>query len=435
MLMTIELSPFLQLAFVLAILLVVAKLAAYLSVLAHQPAVLGEILVGLLLGPTLLNFLHLPFLEGEALSITLGELSELGVLLLMFVAGLELHLADLLRNSKVSALSGTLGVLLPVAFGWGVGRLFGFGNQESLFLGLTLGATSVSISAQTLMELKVLRSRVGLGLLGAAVFDDVLVILLLSAFLAFASGDGGIGVVFIILGRMIAFLGLSAAFGMWALPFLVRRTARLPISQGVLTLGIVIMLVYSIAAELLGGMAAITGAFLAGLMFARSPEKERLERGINALAYGFFVPLFFVNIGLDVNLRALDATAIWLLIGLVLVAVLTKLAGAGLGARLAGFSWREAAQLGAGMVSRGEVGLILATVGMNNGLMSEAVFSNIIGVVLISTLLTPPLLRWLFKPVEAPTVIPAAASAMPAAPTVVTSEKQEGRLKSEEEVS
>ena len=390
-------TPFLQLIFILAILIVAAKSAGYLSTLARQPAVLGEILVGLLLGPSLLNILHLPILEGEALGETIHELAEIGVLLLMFVAGLELHLSELLRNSKVSAFAGMLGVLLPVVSGWGVARLFGFEGQESLFLGLTLGATSVSISAQTLMELKVLRSRVGLGLLGAAVFDDILVILLLSVFLAFTGGAGGFGAVLAILGRMVAFLGLSVAFGWWVLPALVRRVAHLPISQGVLTLGVVIMFAYGLAAELVGGMAAITGAFVAGLMFARSPEKERLERGISALAYSLFVPLFFVNIGLMVNVRSMDTSAIWLLVVLSVTAILSKLTGAGAGARLAGFSWRESAQVGAGMVSRGEVGLILATVGLNSGLMSESVFSNIVGVVLVSTLITPLLLRWLFK--------------------------------------
>ena len=390
-------TPFLQLIFILAILIVAAKSAGYLSTLAHQPAVLGEILVGLLLGPSLINILHLPILEGEALGETIHELAEIGVLLLMFVAGLELHLSELLRNSKVSAFAGMLGVLLPVVSGWGVARLFGFGGQESLFLGLTLGATSVSISAQTLMELKVLRSRVGLGLLGAAVFDDILVILLLSVFLAFTGGAGGFETVLAILGRMVAFLGLSVAFGWWVLPALVRRVAHLPISQGVLTLGVVIMFAYGLAAELVGGMAAITGAFVAGLMFARSPEKERLERGISALAYSLFVPLFFVNIGLMVNVRSMDTSAIWLLVVLSVTAILSKLTGAGAGARLAGFSWRESAQVGAGMVSRGEVGLILATVGLNSGLMRESVFSNIVGVVLVSTLITPLLLRWLFK--------------------------------------
>jgi Kef-type K+ transport system membrane component KefB len=389
-------THFLQLLFSLTIILVAAKAAGYLSNLARQPSVLGELLVGLILGPSLLDMQHWPMLESEVVKETIHMLSEIGVLLLMFVAGLELHLNELLRNSKVSALAGIFGVLLPVVAGAGVGVAFGFERNQSIFLGLTLGATSVSISAQTLMELKVLRSRVGLGLLGAAVFDDVLVILFVSIFLAFGMGGGSFLQVVWIFVQMVIFFAASVAFGMWALPWLVRRVNRLPISQGVLTLGLVVMFGYGLAAELVGSIAAITGAFLAGLMFARSPEKERLERGMGALAYGFFVPIFFVNIGLTVDISQLETNAIWLLLVIVVVAFLGKFLGSGWGARLAGFSWREATQLGAGMVSRGEVGLILATVGINNGYLDQSLFSQIVGMVLATTLITPPLLRLLF---------------------------------------
>lgn len=389
-------TPFLEFIFLLAVLLSLAKLAGYISVRLGQPSVLGELIAGLLVGPSLLNILGLPFQDSHLLEEMIAHIAEIGVLLLMFVAGLELHLTELARNSKVSAYAGILGVIFPTGLGYLVGLLFGLGQTQAIFLGLALGATSVSISAQTLMELKVLRSRVGLGLLGAAVFDDVLVILLLSAFLALQSGDAGLAQIAIIFVRMIIFFGLSAAFGIWVLPRLVRWVSPKPISQGVLTLALVIMLVYGIAAELLGGMAAITGAFLAGLMFARSPEKERLERGISPLSYGFFVPIFFIHVGMSVNLRNLDPAAGWLLVGITLVAVIGKLGGSGLGARLAGFTNLESLQLGAGMISRGEVGLILGSVGLSEGLMSGAEFSALVGMVIVTTLITPPLLRYLF---------------------------------------
>lgn len=390
-------TPFLELLLSLVIILVAAKVAGYLSNLAHQPSVLGELLVGLILGPSLLDMLHWPFLGSEVIRETIHLISEIGVLLLMFVAGLELHLNELLRSSKVSASAGILGLLLPIVAGIGVGLGFDFDMNHSIFLGLTLGATSVSISAQTLMELKVLRSRVGLGLLGAAVFDDILVILFLSIFLAFGTGNGDILQILWIFAKMVIFFAASVAFGVWVLPWLVRRVSRLPISQGVVTLGLVVMFTYGLAAELFGSVAAITGAFLAGLMFARSPEKERLERGMSALAYGLFVPVFFVNIGLGVNIRQLEANTFWLLLVIVVVALLGKFLGSSWGARLAGFSWREANQLGAGMISRGEVGLILATVGISNDLMDPEMFSVIVGMVLVTTLVTPPLLRLLFR--------------------------------------
>jgi Kef-type K+ transport system membrane component KefB len=390
-------SPFLQLAIEIAIILLAAKTAGYLSTLLGQPSVLGEILVGILLGPSLLDITHLPFIHSQALAETIQELGELGVLLLMFIAGLELHLEELTRNTRVSAISGTFGVLFPVAFGWGLGLLFKLDGNSAFFLGLTLGATSVSISAQTLMELKVLRSRVGLGLLGAAVFDDVLVILLLSGFLAVLAGSTNILDLLLVLGRMLAFLGLSVAFGLWVLPRLTKAVARLPISQSVLSLAIVVMLVYGVAAEVFGGMAAITGSFIAGLMFARSHEKERMQAGIHAVSYALFVPIFFVSIGLSVNLRTLELSALWLTLTVILAAILTKFFGAGLGARLGGFSWRESWQLGTGMVSRGEVGLIVASVGITQGLVNQNLFSASVGMVLVTTLITPPFLRFMFK--------------------------------------
>ena len=388
-------SVFLQLALLIAIILLAAKAAGYLSVRLGQPSVLGELLVGILLGPSLLDLLHLPFITGH-LGETIKELGELGVLLLMFIAGLELHLDELTRNTKVSALAGIMGVLVPVGLGAGTGLLFGFEWDVAIFLGLTLGATSVSISAQTLMELQVLRTRVGLGLLGAAVFDDVMIILLLSIFLAVVSGGTSLAGILWILVKMVIFLALSVAFGLYVLPKLVRITRRLPISQGVLSLAMIVMLFYGVAAEIVGGMAAITGSFLAGLMFARCPEKERLEQGVSALAYGFLVPIFFVSIGLDVNIRDLEANVLLLTGAIILVAILSKFFGSGLGARWAGFSWRESWQMGAGMVSRGEVGLIVANVGIGAGLLADSEFSAIVGMVLVTTIVTPPMLRALF---------------------------------------
>jgi len=389
-------SSFLQLALTLAVILIAAKISAYLSTRLGQPAVLGELIIGLLLGPTLLDLLHLPFLTNTHLEGTVAELGELGVLMLMFIAGLELHFSELAKNTKVSALAGSLGVLIPVILGWALGLVLGLETEAAVFLGLTLGATSVSISAQTLMELKVLRTRVGLGLLGAAVFDDILVILLLSGFLAFQEGATGLGPILLIFGRMMLFLVVSTAFGYWLLPWLTRRVSRLPISQGIISLALVVMLVYGLAAELLGSMAAITGAFLAGLMFARTREKQTIETGMVALSYGLFVPVFFVSIGLAINLRELDVGALWMLLAILVVAIAGKLLGAGLGARLAGFSTRESLQLGTGMISRGEVGLIVASVGLNQNLVSQTEFSAIVGMVRFTTMLTPPALRFLF---------------------------------------
>lgn len=389
-------SLFLQLAFLLAAILFIAKAAGYISVRLGQPSVLGELTAGILLGPSLLNLLGFSFIAHE-LSEVIRLFGELGVLLLMFLAGLEFELNELRVNLRVAAFAGTMGVVGPVLLGWGTGLLFGMTNTAALFLGLALGATSVSISAQTLIELKALRTRVGLSLLGAAVFDDILIILLLSVFLAFTSGGagGGMGILFIIV-RMASFVLISFLFGMRVLPWIIRKVSKLQISQGLLVITLIVTFVYGIASEYLGGLAAITGAFIAGLMLARTPEKERIEAGVHGLAYGFFVPIFFVNIGLAINLRTFPTQALFFTLIVVVVAILGKWLGAGLGAKLGGLSQHESVQLGAGMISRGEVGLIAASIGMTNNLVNANEFSAIVVMVLVTTLVTPPILRGLF---------------------------------------
>ncbi len=389
-------SVFLQLILILSIILTAAKGAGYLSRRIGQPSVLGELTAGIVLGPSLLNMLGMPFIAHE-LSEFVALFAELGVLLLMFLAGLEFQLGELRENMRVAAFAGTLGVVAPVLLGWGTGLLFDMPPPAALFLGLTLGATSVSISAQTLIELKALRTRVGVSLLGAAVFDDILIILLLSVFLAFMSGGGNGGLdILLILLRVVGFVAVSYLLGTRLLPWGIRRVAKLQTSQGLLVAALVIMFAYGIASEYFGGLAAITGAFLAGLMLARTPEKERIEAGMHALAYSLFVPIFFVHIGLSIDLRGFPMQALLFTAVTALAAILGKWFGAGWGAKLGGLSQREAVQVGAGMISRGEVGLIAASIGITNNLIGGTEFSSIVVMVLVTTLVTPPILRALF---------------------------------------
>jgi Kef-type K+ transport system membrane component KefB len=163
------------------------------------------------------------------------------------------------------------------------------------------------------------------------------------------------------------------------------------------TLTLVVLLGYGLAAELIGGMAAITGTFMAGLMFSRTPEKSSIESSLHSLSYAFFVPIFFVSIGLNVNLREFQLDSLWILLAISLIAIFGKIIGAGSGALLAKYTPREALQLGIGMVSRGEVGLIIANIGLSEGYLSGQMLTIIVGMILVTTLVTPPLLRLSFK--------------------------------------
>lgn len=391
------LEQFLDFILALLIVIIAAKVGGYISFRLRQPSVLGELLAGLILGPTVFDMLHAwPIFSGEGhLAESLTLMAEIGVILLMMLAGLELHLNELLRSGKVSAFAGILGVLVPFGMGYATALLFGVPSAEALLIGLTLSATSVSISAQTLMELNVLRSKVGLGMLGAAVFDDILVILLLSiSFLVVGEAAGGALAILVTIGRMILYVVLAVITGLYVLPWLIRRAEQMPVSQGLLSFVIVAVLFYAWSAEMIGGMATITGAFLVGLFLGRTPYRERIESGIAAMAYAFFVPIFFVNIGLEVNMRSIGRGQ-GLVFALIItaVAILSKIIGSGFGARLAGFSWRPALQLGIGMVSRGEVGLIVASVALANGLLSAENFSIVVFMVIVATLVTPPMLR------------------------------------------
>jgi len=389
---------FLNFILALTIIIVAAKLSGYISVRLGQPSVLGELIAGIVLGPTLLNMFGWPLFEDDHLvSEVVTMMAELGVILLMMLAGLELNLEDLARSGKVSAMAGTFGVIFPLVLGAGTALLFGAEMESAIFIGLTLSATSVSISAQTLLELNVLRSRVGLAMLGAAVFDDILVILALSlAVILLSDSGGGLASIVVTLLKMIGYLVGATAVGLYLVPRFIAWIERLPISQGLVAFSLVLCLLFAWAAEVVGGMATITGAFLLGLFLARLPFKHRIEQGIIALAYGFFVPIFFVNIGLAVNMRAISGSSWILAILITIVAILSKIIGSGLGAKLGGYTNLESLQLGIGMVSRGEVGLIVASLALAEGFVSPEIFSVVVFMVIMATLVTPPMLRAAF---------------------------------------
>lgn len=397
----------LQLLLVLAVIVAAAKLSGAAANRVGQPAVFGEILAGLVLGPTVLNLLGwpvfanvLPPAHGPApgpLLESLRDLSEIGVILLMFIAGLETDLVEMRRVGTVAFWAAFGGVALPLAGGALTAVAFGLPLVwTGLFIGTILTATSVSISAQTLMELNALRSREGATILGAAVIDDVMGIILLSVVVAFARATGGVSGLEIawIVVRMALFFGGAMLLGRY-FESIAAWADRLAVSQGLLAIVLVVALLYAWAAEFVGGVAAITGSYLAGVLFAQTRFKSAIDAGIHPLTYSMLVPVFFISIGLLANGRALGGQVLFTGL-LVIVAILTKAIGCAAFARLFGFSTIESVRVGVGMISRGEVGLIVAGYGLANGLIGLDVFSAAVIMVLATTMVTPPLLRLTF---------------------------------------
>ena len=326
------------------------------------------------------------------------DFADVGVILLMFVAGLETDLAEMRRVGKVAFWAAFGGVALPMAAGIATAVLFGLPLYwEAIFIGAILTATSVSISAQTLMELGALRSREGATILGAAVIDDVMGIIVLSFVVAFArASNEGVDVagVALVVVRMAGYFALAVAAGRLLAPLL-RWVGRLPVTQAVLAGALVIVFVYAWAAEYGGGVAAITGAYIAGVLLAQTPFKQQIDAGVHPLTYSIFVPLFFIGIGLQANGRELG-DSVGFTVALVAVAIAAKAVGSGVFSRAFGFSTAESIRVGVGMISRGEVGLIVAGYGLANGLIGQPVFSASVIMVLVTTMVTPPLLRSAF---------------------------------------
>jgi len=396
----------LELLLLLAIAVAAAKLAGTVAVRIGQPAVFGEIFVGLLLGPTVLNILASPIFPAPVdagaaratLDAIMRDLSEIGVLLLMFVAGLETDLHEMRRVGRVAFWAAFGGVVLPFVGGAALAVAFGFPLYwQGIFVGTILTATSVSISAQTLLEIGALRSREGATILGAAVIDDVMGIVLLSVVVAFAKASAsGVDVVQIgaVVLRIIGYFAI-AVFAARGIPAVLAWARTLPVSQAVLSAALVIAMIYGWAAEYVGAVAAITGAYVAGVLIAQTEFKKEIDSGIHPLAYSIFVPVFFIGIGLQANGRALGDRVAFT-IALVVVAIVAKAVGSALFARWCGFTNEQSLRVGVGMISRGEVGLIVAGYGLSNGLIDTQVFSASVLVVLATTMVTPPLLRLVF---------------------------------------
>lgn len=392
-----------ELFLTLALIIAGAQLMGSLARAIGQPRVFGELLAGVVLGPTILDMLHWDtFHNPELLGSTIEEFAELGVLILMFTVGLEVHLRELFSVGKVAMWAGVLGAAVPVALALPSVMIFDYDFEAALFVGVVLAATSVSISAQTLLELGVLRTREGMGLLATAVVDDILAILLLSVVIATMGSDSGssAGELIWIFVRMVLYLGGALAVAWFALPRIIHWIHRRRLlSSGVASYALIAALLFGWSADALGGVAAITGAFIAGMGLSQttSKVKDEIVDTVQHLAYSFLVPIFFVNVGLHIDLTEISVDLLPLAALLTVIAGVSKVVGSGVGARMGGFNNSESFRLGVCMISRGEVGLIIATLGLANGLLDNELFQPVFLVILLTTVMTPPLVRLVFR--------------------------------------
>jgi monovalent cation:proton antiporter-2 (CPA2) family protein len=367
----------------LALILAASKLAGNVSVRLGQPSVLGELLVGIVLGPAVLGVIHYTDI--------LKEMSEIGVILLMFIAGLETDIKEFSRSGKASTLVAVGGIIAPLVGGYFLGEALRFSTEQSWFLGLLLSATSVSISVQALKEMDLLKSREGTAILGAAVLDDILVMMALAFFMSMIGGEVHFGTM--VLTKVLFFTG--AILAAWkAVPWILEKLASLKVAQSVLSAALIICFLYAFLADW-AGVSAIIGAYMAGVAVSVTKWKSEVFEKTETISYSLFVPIFFTSVGVAAHFHGIGES-FWLLVILSILAIFTKLIGASWGAKAAGFSWGSSLGIGASMVSRGEVALILANIGLEHQLVSQELFTILVVVVLITTIATPPMMKWFF---------------------------------------
>ncbi|MEH7278121.1 cation:proton antiporter [Bacillus toyonensis] len=370
--------------FQIALILLSTKLAGDLSVRLGQPSVLGKLIVGIVIGPAVLGWIE----NSELLT----QLSNVGVILLMFMAGLETDLEELSANRNSSLAVALGGIILPFVGGYVSGLVMGMEQGNAVFLGLLLCATSVSISVQTLRDLGKMKTRESTTMLGAAVFDDILVVILLAFAMSFLGTDD-VNLTMVILKKVVFFASIIL-IGWKGVPAIMRWLSPLRVSESIVSAALIICFSFAYFGELLG-IAGIIGAFAAGIAISQTNYKHEVEKKVEPIAYAMFVPVFFVSIGMNITFDGIG-NQIWFILALTVIAVFTKLIGCGFGARMTGFDAKSSAIIGAGMVSRGEVALIIAGTGLSSGLLAQDYFTAIVIVVILTTMITPPMLKYTF---------------------------------------
>lgn len=378
--------------FDIAIILLSTKVLGMITKRFHLPQVVGALVAGIVLGPAMFNMLH----ETDFLQ----QLSSLGVIVLMFTAGLETDIKELKKTGVASFIIALLGVVVPLVGGFTLAMLFNKGTStevilQNIFIGIILTATSVSITVETLKELGKLNTKAGNTILGAALIDDILGIIALTLITSFSDASVSI---FIVILKIVLFFIFAGVIGI-ILHYLFRRWVKMyeADKRRFVIISFVICLLLSFIAEEFFGVADITGAFIAGLIISDTEKTGYINSRFETLSYILLSPVFFASIGVKVELGKMTTETIIFTLILIVIAILTKIIGCGLGAKVCKYSNKESLQIGVGMISRGEVALIVASKGLAIGLMVEQFLAPIVLVVVVTTIVTPVLLKIIFK--------------------------------------
>ncbi|WP_334328823.1 cation:proton antiporter [Companilactobacillus sp. HBUAS59699] len=368
---------------ILVLILIVTTLVGHYSSRIGIPAVIGQLVVGIVLGPAILNWIQ----PNEFIHF----FSEIGVIILMFIAGIESDLKLLKKYLKPSFLVAIIGVIVPMSMAYGIGIFYKMSNSESLFLSIIFAATSVSISVAVLKELNVLQGKAGATILGAAVVDDILAVIILSVMISLVGTGSNSNSLLITFGGQILFFIAIYFVVKFLAPIMAKLGQNLFVPVGPTLMAMILCFGMAYLADLLG-LSSVVGAFFAGIAISQTEVRNEVDKSIEPIGFAIFIPVFFVSIGLNMKLTGLGSYIDFIAI-LTLTAVISKLFGAGLGAKLSHFTISESYMVGAGMVSRGEMALIIAQIGYQSKLISSSYYSAIITAIILTTLLAPFLLK------------------------------------------
>lgn len=376
----------------LAIIIVFAKLFGLLARKLKAPQVAGEIVAGLVLGPCLLGWVEItPFIS---------QMAEIGVILLMFCAGLETNIKDLIKTGPKALAIACSGVFVPLAGGTLLYMLFygfsGFGTPEffkALFMGTIMTATSVSITVESLREMGVLKGEIGTCIINAAIIDDVIGMIVLTVVVGFNDPTAK---PLLVLRNTAIFFVLALIVGYAAYKVFKKVDQRYPHTRRITIAGLALCLALSFIAEKYFGIADITGAYVAGLILCNIHDSDYIARRLDINSYIMFGPIFFASIGLKTDIKEFNLSILWFSLAFVAVALLTKIIGCGLMARLLGYPFKHAIKIGVGMMTRGEVALIVSQKGLAVGLLNPVYFTSVILLIIISSILTPIILKALY---------------------------------------